>query len=129
MDADAATSGPAMSPVHAPDIEARPTHATTIEAGRSMAVFRRDARNTVCPVQVTTMSRRSAEIDLEVPGPHLPRPSVHLDPEEAGTGAGLEGDGILSDDLVPAVGPEGRVVVGHPRKQASPTDSYSNRAR
>src|SRR5688572_2445080 len=128
MDVEAATSGPAMSPVHAPDIEARPRHASTIEAGRSMAVFRMTG-STVCPAHVTTGSRRFVQIELEVSRPNLSRPPVHFDPEEARAGAGLEGGGIVCDDLVPTVGPEGRVVVGHTGKQASLTDGYGDRAR
>ena len=34
------------------------------------------------------------QVQLEVPGPDFPRPSIHIDPEEACARAGLEGRGF-----------------------------------
>jgi hypothetical protein len=46
------------------------------------------------------------QTDLEVPGPDLSRPAVHLDPDVAVSCSRLECLGIVPDDLVPAVRPK-----------------------
>jgi hypothetical protein len=63
------------------------------------------------------------QVDLEVAGPYLPRSAIHLDPDIPLARARLERLRVLTNDLVPAIRPERRIVVRQAREKAGSTDS------